>query len=144
MGAYLSKSNQSEPTSDRTSKPSPNIFQQNSSIEDFEQDTGIDFNCGDSSVCTTTQGEDVSVSASTANSVQHESVNLDFDVENSLSGQSTDDEGTVDSNDDALHGLVITVDHLPRRRPEGMIVAFLLSPASQWVAKTHAVSFAYR
>ena len=49
-------------------------------------------------------------------------MNLDFDVENSLSGQSTGNEGSVNSNDEALDGLDTTVDHLGRRQPEGMIV----------------------
>ena len=101
MGAYLSKSKQVS-TSENALKPSPNMFQQASSLEDFEEDTGIDFNCEESSIRTTTQeGEALSVSSSIS-SIQQGSVNLDFDVENSLSGQSTDDEGSVNSNDEAL------------------------------------------
>ena len=119
MGAYLSKSNQ-ESTSEKTSKPSPTMFQQPTSLEDLEQETSMEFNCEESPDRTTTQ-DALSVSSSLG-SVQQASVNLDFDVENSLSGQSTGDEGSVNSNDEALGGLDMTVDHLGRRRPEGMIV----------------------
>ena len=95
------------------------MYQPPSNLEDLQEETSMDFNCEDSPDCTT-RTDALSVSSSHAASIQA-SVNLDFDVENSLSDQSTEDEGSVNSNDEALNGLVATVD-LGRRQPEVMII----------------------